>query len=97
MTGLLKSLWIRFFPPVSKHAAVEIARQALTPQAGAFSICGKKPQNINVYNLPREPSWFIFAPWGDGKDGAILRSSRLILVSKLTGKILYDGSANDEG
>jgi len=29
------------------------------------------------------------SPWNDGKDGTMLRSSRLLLVSKLNGKILY--------
>jgi hypothetical protein len=97
MTDVFKRLKLAFFPPVGKKAAIEIVQKALTPEMPAFSVHRKRPANINVYNLPREPAWFISAPWGDGKDGTVLRSSRLILVSKTTGEILYDGPANDEG
>jgi len=98
MSRLLEKLRLRFFPPVGRKRAVGIAWKAAasdTPEA--YSVHRKRPANINVYNLPAEPSWFIFMPWGDGKDETMLRSSRLILVSKTTGDILFDGSANDEG
>lgn len=36
-------------------------------------------------------------PWGDGLDGLALRSSRVILIVKYDGRVLFDGSANDEG
>jgi hypothetical protein len=51
------------------------------------------------YNSPpiNEPAWFVFLPWFDGHDGACLRSSHVIAVSKADGRVLYDGSANDEG
>ena len=44
-----------------------------------------------------EPAWYIFAPWCDGRDDTMLRSSRIVAVSKRGGRVLYDGSANDEG
>jgi hypothetical protein len=53
------------------------------------------PANFRIYNPPKEPCWFIYAPWNDGKE--TLRSSRIILVSKETGRVLYDGDAGDEG
>jgi len=56
-----------------------------------------KPDNCRIYNMPAEPCWFQYVPWADGQDGLMLRSSRVILISKLTGRILYDGPANDEG
>ncbi len=37
------------------------------------------------------------APWNDGNDGLMLRSSRVLLISKHAGEVLHDGSANDEG
>lgn len=40
--------------------------------------------------------WYVFCPWYDGQDGMMLRSSRVVIVSKKTGEILYDGSALDE-
>jgi len=56
------------------------------------------PANVHVYSAADlDPCWCVFVPWGDGLDGSMLRSSRIILVSKQTGKVTYDGSANDEG
>lgn len=52
---------------------------------------------LTPYLFPQEPSWIISAPWFDGKDGTMIRSSRIIMVSKKSGKVLYDGSAHDEG
>jgi len=85
------------FPPVSRRKAIEIARKQNTPPPGSFRIYGQRPKNVNIYNLPEEPCWFVFAPWGDGKDGIMLRSSHVILVSKVSGRVLYNGKANDEG
>jgi len=56
------------------------------------------PDNCNLYITGAtidEPFWCIFVPWQDGV--LMLRSSRIILVSKRTGKILFDGDAGDEG
>lgn len=44
-----------------------------------------------------EPCWAFRAPWGKETDLMLIRPSRMILISKRTGQILYDGSANDEG
>ena len=53
---------------------------------------------VRVYGLPSdEPGWVIYVPWGDGLDGQMLRSSRVIVVSKIDGRVVYDGSAHDEG
>ena len=97
MNSLLERVRIRFFPPVGKREAINIAQTTAPHRPTPNSIHRKKPENINVYNLPTEPSWFIFMPWGDGKDETMLRSSRLMLVSKISGDVLYDGSAHDEG
>ena len=84
-------------PEISKEQALVIA-QAVTGLDIEFSdIQGHKPINCHIYGMPNEPSWFVRSPWNDGRDGVILRSSRILLISKTTGKILYDGSANDEG
>jgi hypothetical protein len=88
---------LRFFPPVSRRKATEIAGLKCASPKGDFQIFGSKPsrKRINIYCLPKESCWFIYAPWNDGKD--MLRSSRIILVSKESGKVLYDGEAGDEG
>ena len=74
-----------------------IARRAVVPDVRQFRVYSRKPENVNVYNVPTEPCWYVFAPWVDGKDGTMLRSSHVLLVSKISGRVLYDGSANDEG
>jgi hypothetical protein len=52
------------------------------------------------YNF--EDYWAFYAPWREEKDSLqrdmeIIRSSRVILVSKDRGEIFFDGSAHDEG
>ena len=97
MKDFFKRLRMWLFPPVGKRQAALIARRAVVPDVRQFRVCSRKPDNVNVYNLPTEPCWYIIAPWGDGRDGTMLRSSHLLLVSKISGQVLYDGSANDEG
>jgi hypothetical protein len=55
-----------------------------------------KAEAMKLYNPPAEPYWPVTCPWNDGKE-PMIRDSRVILVSKLTGEILYDGPAGDEG
>jgi hypothetical protein len=40
--------------------------------------------------------WYVYVPWCDGWDPTI-RSSRVIVITKIGGRIIFDGSANDEG
>lgn len=47
------------------------------------------------YGLPIENCWHIL--FSDQAVTFGLRSSRLIAISKETGKVIFDGSANDEG
>lgn len=95
----LQQMLGRMFQPISRRVALRIAADALADHArGAPLVChGTKPDNCRIYNAPQEPCWYIYAPWNDDKDGAAIRSSRVILVGKLTGTIHYDGSAGDEG
>lgn len=95
----LRALVERMFPPISRHNAVRIASGKLANDAGNVRlIChSSKPPNFRVYTTWSEPCWYIPAPWNDGMDGAMLRSSRVILVGKLTGTIHFDRSAGDEG
>ncbi len=95
----LKQMLGRMFPPISRSAALRIASEALAINAQVVpqSCHGTKPDNCRIYNAPPEPCWYIYAPWSDQKDVIALRSSRVILVGKLTGVVHYDGSAGDEG
>ena len=95
----LEHLKIFLFPPVSRDAALEIARQTLMRATGTASlVChGRKPGNFLIYGNIPEPCWWIVAPMGDGKDCLVISSSRVIAVGRQTGKVHYDGSAGDEG
>lgn len=94
-----EQLKIVLFPPVNCRSALDIARQALSGSATtATMVChSRQPENSNIYGNFPEPCWWIVAPWGDGKDGLMIRSSRVIAVGRLTGKVHYDGPAGDEG
>ena len=96
----LQAMLGRIFQPISRRAALRIVSDALVDHArSAPLIChGEKPDDCRIYNAPSEPCWYIYVPWNDANNGmAVLRSSRVILVGKLTGTIHYDGSAGDEG
>lgn len=82
-----------------RGAALDIVSRSLAQAAAAGRlVCYRtKPDNFRIYaNLP-EPCWYVLAPWGDGRDEWSLRSSRVIVVGKVTGTIHYDGSVGDEG
>jgi hypothetical protein len=83
---------------VGRDQALEIAlRHCVPPPASASKILDEMPENAAIYNAPKEPCWWVYVPWGDGLDEVMLRASRVIVVSKASGKVLYDGSAGDEG
>lgn len=90
-------------PPASRQFRVtrRLARRAAI-RAGApkdeVRVLDGAAEKLCIYSVTAlEPFWCVYVPWGDGCDGRMLRSSRVLLVSKFTGRILYDGSANDEG
>jgi hypothetical protein len=97
MIDILKRLRVRLFPPVSKRQAALIAKKAVNPFDQKFRVYNKLPEKVHGYNLPTEPCWYVLTSWNDGLDGTILRSSRLLMVSKVSGKLLHDGPAGDEG
>lgn len=97
MKRLFRHIRQWLFPPTGRTAAIAIARQRCTPELESFRVSRRLPPNAHIYKQPEEPCWVICAPWKDGKDGTMLRSSRLILISRQTGEVLYDGSAHDEG
>ena len=96
MRNLFHSLRLRLFPRVGKRRARELARRACVPGTGEFEVFNHRPANCNFYGEPAEPCWWILGPWNDGRDGKMLRSSHLLLVSKTSGKIVRDQSARNE-
>ena len=96
----LQQLLGRLFQPISRNQALQIAAQALAdPSDVEFLVCQDMTPSMlgGLYRTTSEPCWYISAPWDDHKRVWALRSSRVILVGKLTGMIHFDGSANDEG
>lgn len=83
---------------ISKREALKIAQKACTyiPPPSSLEFCDRPP-NVYLGTTPPEPCWWIRAPWGDERAFFGLRSSRVLAVGKKTGKVYYDGSANDEG
>lgn len=88
---------IKQFPPITKPMALEIAKQACKENNEEFSFHSKQPERFaHPYGVNLdEPCWYVYAPWGDGL--LALRSSRVIIISRRDGQILYDGPAGDEG
>jgi hypothetical protein len=95
MLGQLKVL---LFPPITRRMALDIARQALAQSVASEPlIChGRKPARFSIYANLTEPCWWVQAPWNDREVNA-LRSSRVIVIGRQTGKVHYDGPAGDEG
>ena len=87
---------VKKFPPITKQRALVIAARALPIHGGQFKCYSQKPDNCRIYGIKTDqPYWYIYVPWEDGM--LTLRSSRVMVISRLTGKILYDGLAGDEG
>jgi len=91
MTRLLKKLWYGLFP-IDRKKAVKIAMRSRVPDINQFRAFETLPGNMTIYSASKESCWYVTAPWGDGLDGSMLRSSRIIIISKKTGRVLYDGS-----
>lgn len=94
-----EQLKVHLFPPVTQRLALTLAKQALAqPVTAAPLIChARRPAHFNIYAGFPEPCWWIQVPWNDEKDGFAIRSSRVIVIGRQTGRILYDGPAGDEG
>jgi hypothetical protein len=82
--------------PIDKNDALQIAQKQCSPPIRAFEIYDRMPKNWSIYlrreSLPGE-NWYIAAPRKEGG----LHSTHAIIISRKTGEVIYDGSANDEG
>jgi acyl-CoA thioester hydrolase len=66
------------------------------PDIEVFKITDSLPDNCSPYGAPREGCWYVLCSSHPGQS-YIICSSRLIAISKESGEVIYDGSANDEG
>lgn len=62
---------------------------------GIFSITDVFPVGCRAYNAPKNGCWYVSC--AGEPSGHTICSSRLVAISKATGEVVYDGSANDEG
>ena len=89
---------VRPFPPITKQKALEIAAQVCKDDRKEFHCYSKKPERCRIYSatlIPDEPCWYVYTSWDDNP--LVLRSSRVIVISRQTGQVFFDGSAGDEG
>ncbi|MCR4299591.1 MAG: hypothetical protein NUV75_12745 [Gallionella sp.] len=87
---------VKKFPSITEQRALAIAARAFVPHDGQFKCYSQKPDSCRLYDINTDQHcWYVYAPWPDGM--LALRSSRVMVISRSTGKILYDGSAGDEG
>jgi hypothetical protein len=92
----LQNSKIKQFPPITKQMALEIAQRAFNVQKQQLNCYANMPERCHPYGINvDEPCWYVVGPWNDGI--LALRSSRLVVISRVTGTILYDGDASDEG
>ena len=90
----LPSAIVKKFPPITKQLALAIAARAFPPHDGQFKCYSQKPDNCLIYvTWTDQPCWYVYVPWED--EVLSLRSSRVMVISRLTGDILYNGSAGD--
>ena len=95
--GFLSRIYARLFKENGSRNAVAIVRRHVGRDVEIYRVCDN-PEGLAIYyGKPREPFWCVYVSRNDGMDGMVFRSSRVVLVSKATGKILYDGDAGDEG
>jgi hypothetical protein len=83
---------IKLFPPITKQLALDIAAQVCKSDRKEFQCYSMEPSHYSLYvPWPDQPCWYIDVLWND--DLVAFRSSRVIVISRLTGKIFYDGEA----
>lgn len=81
--------------PVSAAEARRRAiRHVVRQMFGGARVADGKHAGMNVYNLPTGDAWVVFK---NSRRPLALRSSEVIVVCKRTGRVLYEGPANDEG
>ena len=80
----------------TKEDITKIALELLSKKIKIYHVTDDVSSlNVRVYNLP-PGCWYIIYK-NSINDNCILESSYLLAISKVDGRVLYDGSAGDEG
>lgn len=87
---------IQPFPPITAPQAMKIAQgQCKRIEEKIFVVYSRKPERFHPYiNFPDENCWYVQV---SSKQPSVLCSSWMIMISRATGEVLFEGSANDEG
>lgn len=89
---------IKPFPRITKQMALAIAQPIFNVDAGELKFHAAQPRRCALYmERPNVPCWWVIGPWSSKGFEYVLRSSRLVVISRVTGEIFYDGDAGDEG
>jgi hypothetical protein len=98
MMELLIHVWYRLVGGASRQAALKIASKASKVAVDALSISDTMPTSWAIYDGAwDEPCWYITYSLQQVGHPVELKNSGAVIISKGTGRILYYGSANDEG
>jgi hypothetical protein len=85
-----------FSRSISRDQAKRIAAKACVLPLGSMKVFDTPPDSWQLYRLEGgEACWYVVVPF-DSKD-MMLQSSRVVVISRKTGNVLYIGSAGDEG
>lgn len=82
------------FPPVTKPIAIEIALQHRNMDV-CWKCTNQKPSAMYLPFELKEPCWFVWMPYD--RNWNVLRDSYVVIVSRVTGMVLGEGTAGDEG
>lgn len=80
-------------PTVSKKEAAGIALRHIGKTGWKISSVTDKLTGGSIYNVNLDHCWIVF--YDDGYN--MIKSSTIAVISKKDGKVIYYGSANDEG
>lgn len=76
--------------------AFETASRISGVDKSLLKIFEQMPENFHIYsslNYSDQPCWFVYVPHDCQ---CMLKSGRVIVISRLSGEILYDGSVYSE-
>jgi hypothetical protein len=68
-------------------------RHVLNQMFKGATVCDGAEAGGNFYNVRREDTWVVYK----NPRGSALRSADVVVICKRTGRVLYEGSADDEG
>ncbi len=79
---------------ITEEQAIKIVSDNLNIDINLLEINENPQRKWIIYNEPKEDCWHIYI---HSRELCELKSSTIVFVSKNTGEVLYNGSANDEG